>query len=131
MSFSIKVGLTAAIIMIGIALLGAFVIYLSFVINDFLLFLLGYSLILLAIATVFALAFVEVTLTKKKYFDLSVLKGKKAEARTDISKGSKGIVYIEGEEWTAIALDEIKEGEYVIVEDMKGGILYVKKININ
>ncbi len=127
MSLRIKVGLTAVLVMIGIAALGAFVIYLSYVIDDFLLFLIGYSLILLAIATIFALAVVEVSLTKKKYFDISILKGREAEARTSMSKGSRGIVYVEGEEWSAIALDEINEGDLLIIEDVKGGVLYVKK----
>jgi len=125
MSFSIKIGLIATLFFIAIALFGAFVIYVSFIQNDFLLFLAGYILIL--IVSFFALGVVDVTIRKKKYFDINRLKGNYAEAKTDMEKGSKGVVYAEGEEWTAIAMDNIKRGEKVIIEKIEGSVLYVKK----
>jgi membrane-bound ClpP family serine protease len=127
MSFSIKIGLIATLFFIAIALFGAFVIYVSFIQNDFLLFLAGYILILVSIVSFFALGVADVTIRKKKYFDINRLKGNYAEAKTDMEKGSKGVVYAEGEEWTAIAMDNIKRGEKVIIEKIEGSVLYVKK----
>lgn len=126
-SYKIRVGYTATLFILSIAILGFFVIYLSYLYNDFLLFFLGFFLVILAIASIFSLAVVEVTLSKKKYFDLSRLKGMTGEAKTRIEKNGRGVVYIEGEEWTAIALEEINEGDLVIIEDVKSNILFVRR----
>jgi len=127
MSFSIRIGLLATIFLLVIALLGAFIVYVSFIQNDFLIFLAGYIIIIVSIVSFFALGVVDVVVKKGKYFDMSKLIGNIAEAKTNIEKGSKGIIYAEGEEWTAIALEEIKKGDEVIIEKIEGGIVYVKK----
>ncbi|HLI46894.1 MAG TPA: NfeD family protein [Geobacterales bacterium] len=127
MSFSIKIGLAATLFLIAIALFGVFVIYVAFLQNDFLIFIAGYVLILAAIISFFGLGVADVMVKRKKYFDMNRLKGEIAEAKMDIEKGSKGVVYAEGEEWTAFALEDIKQGDELIIEDVEKGILYVKK----
>ncbi len=45
----------------------------------------------------------------------------------DIRKGSIGEVKVAGKKWSAISDEEIKVGEYVIIEEIKGVKLVVKK----
>lgn len=45
----------------------------------------------------------------------------------DIKKGSIGEVKVAGKKWSAISDEEIKVGEYVIIEEIKGVKLVVKK----
>ena len=53
--------------------------------------------------------------------------GKVGIAKTPISPTKPGVVYVEGETWTAYSSEEIKEGEKVVVEKVSGLTLYVKK----
>jgi membrane-bound serine protease (ClpP class) len=58
------------------------------------------------------------------------LVGKTAIARTDLSPS--GQVFFKGERWEAISLsDQIKSGDYVIVERVEGLVLYVKLVEKN
>ena len=55
------------------------------------------------------------------------LVGKVGIAKTPISPTKPGVVYVEGETWTAYSSEEIREGEKVVVEKVSGLTLYVKK----
>ncbi len=52
--------------------------------------------------------------------------GKTGYAKTGITPGKRGVVYVEGEDWTAESDDEIREGQRIIVEAVRGLILKVR-----
>jgi len=55
------------------------------------------------------------------------IKGFIGRAIDDISKGNIGFIFVNGEYWRALALEDIKSGDKVIVVDKNGSILKVKK----
>jgi len=63
---------------------------------------------------------------KKKMTGYEELIGEEGIAMTDFEKG-KGKVFIKGEIWNAVSEDDIKKDDTVIVEQVKGLTLYVKK----
>jgi membrane-bound serine protease (ClpP class) len=63
---------------------------------------------------------------KKKMTGYEELIGEEGTALTDFEKG-KGKVFIKGEIWSAVSEDEIKKDDAVIVEQVKGLTLYVRK----
>lgn len=63
---------------------------------------------------------------KKKMTGYEELIGEEGTALTDFEKG-KGKVFIKGEIWNAVSEDEIKKDDTVIVEQVKGLTLYVRK----
>ena len=63
---------------------------------------------------------------KKKMTGYEELIGEEGTALTDFEKG-KGKVFIKGEIWNAVSEDEIKKDDAVIVEQVKGLTLYVRK----
>jgi membrane-bound serine protease (ClpP class) len=62
----------------------------------------------------------------KKMLGTDELIGEEGEAYTDFVEG-KGKVFIHGEIWNAEAEEEIKKGQKVVVEGVKGMILKVRK----
>nr|WP_275691963.1 NfeD family protein [Metallosphaera sedula] len=69
-------------------------------------------------------------IAKTRKRNLYTYKGKIGKAMEDIPKGKVGYVLVEGEYWEAVALEDIKKDETVVVEDMRDLKLLVKK-NIN
>jgi Membrane-bound serine protease (ClpP class) len=63
---------------------------------------------------------------RKKMTGYEELIGEEGTALIDFEKG-KGKVFIKGEIWNAVSEDEIKKDDAVIVEQVKGLTLYVKK----
>jgi membrane-bound serine protease (ClpP class) len=63
---------------------------------------------------------------RKKMTGYEELIGEEGIALTDFEKG-KGKVFIKGEIWNAVSEDDIKKDDTVIVEQVKGLTLYVKK----
>jgi membrane-bound serine protease (ClpP class) len=63
---------------------------------------------------------------RKKMTGYEELLGEEGTALTDFEKG-KGKVFIKGEIWNAVSEDDIKKDDTVIVEQVKGLTLYVKK----
>ncbi len=63
---------------------------------------------------------------RKKMTGYEELIGEEATALTDFEKG-EGKVFIKGEIWNAVSEDEIKKDDAVIVEQVKGLTLYVRK----
>jgi len=63
---------------------------------------------------------------RKKMTGYEELIGEEGTALTDFEKG-KGKVFIKGEIWNAVSEDDIKKDDPVIVEQVKGLTLYVKK----
>ncbi len=63
---------------------------------------------------------------RKKMTGYEELIGEEGIALTDFEKG-KGKVFIKGEIWNAVSEDEIKKDDAVIVEQVKGLTLYVRK----
>jgi membrane-bound serine protease (ClpP class) len=63
---------------------------------------------------------------RKKMTGYEELIGEDGIALTDFEKG-KGKVFIKGEIWSAVGEDDIKKDDTVIVEQVKGLTLYVKK----
>jgi membrane-bound serine protease (ClpP class) len=63
---------------------------------------------------------------RKKMTGYEELIGEEGTALTDFEKG-KGKVFIKGEIWNAVSEDEIKKDDTVIVEQVKGLTLYVRK----
>jgi len=63
---------------------------------------------------------------RKKMTGYEELIGEEGTAMTNFEKG-KGKVFIKGEIWNAVSEDEIKKDDAVIVEQVKGLTLYVKK----
>ncbi|HAV40645.1 MAG TPA: serine protease [Aquificaceae bacterium] len=63
---------------------------------------------------------------RKKMLGAEELIGEQGEAYTDFVRG-KGKVFIHGEIWNAISDEPLKKGEQVVVEEVKGMILKVKK----
>lgn len=63
---------------------------------------------------------------KKKMTGYEELIGEEGTALTDFEKG-KGKVFIKGEIWNAVSEDEIKKDDTVVVEQVKGLTLYVRK----
>jgi membrane-bound serine protease (ClpP class) len=63
---------------------------------------------------------------RKKMTGYEELIGEEGTALTDFEKG-KGKVFIKGEIWNAVSEDEIKKDDAVIVEQVKGLTLYVRK----
>jgi len=64
---------------------------------------------------------------KKPMVGKETMIGKKARCVKGISKNKPGLVEVDGEIWTAIANEEIKEGDTVIIVDQKSLKLKVKK----
>ena len=57
------------------------------------------------------------------------LTGKIGMAKTTLSRERPGVVFVEGEDWTAFSLEgEIKPGRRVKVVEYKDGILFVKEV---
>jgi membrane-bound serine protease (ClpP class) len=63
---------------------------------------------------------------RKKMTGYEELIGEEGIAMTDFEKG-KGKVFIKGEIWNAVSEDNIKKDDTVIVEQVKGLTLYVRK----
>jgi len=63
---------------------------------------------------------------RKKMTGYEELIGEEGTALTDFEKG-KGKVFIKGEIWNAVSEDDIKKDDTVIVEQVKGLTLYVRK----
>ena len=63
---------------------------------------------------------------RKKMTGYEELIGEEGTALTDFEKG-KGKVFIKGEIWNAVSEDNIKKDDAVIVEQVKGLTLYVRK----
>ena len=63
---------------------------------------------------------------RKKMLGAEELIGEQGEAYTDFVRG-KGKVFIHGEIWNAISDEPIQKGDTVVVEEVKGMILKVKK----
>jgi membrane-bound serine protease (ClpP class) len=63
---------------------------------------------------------------RKKMTGYEELIGEEGTALTDFEKG-KGKVFIKGEIWNALSEDEIKKDDAVVVEQVKGLTLYVRK----
>jgi len=63
---------------------------------------------------------------RKKMTGYEELIGEEGTALTDFEKG-KGKVFIRGEIWNAVSEEDIKKDDTVIVEQVKGLTLYVKK----
>jgi membrane-bound serine protease (ClpP class) len=63
---------------------------------------------------------------KKKMTGYEELIGEEGIAMTNFEKG-KGKVFIKGEIWSAVSEDDIKKDDTVIVEQVKGLTLYVRK----
>jgi membrane-bound serine protease (ClpP class) len=63
---------------------------------------------------------------RKKMTGYEELIGEEGTALTDFERG-KGKVFIKGEIWNAVSEDDIKKDDTVIVEQVKGLTLYVKK----
>jgi membrane-bound serine protease (ClpP class) len=63
---------------------------------------------------------------RKKMTGYEELIGEEGTALTDFEKG-KGKVFMRGEIWNAVSEDEIKKDDAVIVEQVKGLTLYVRK----
>ncbi len=55
------------------------------------------------------------------------IKGEKGRAVTDIAPNTPGKVYVHGENWKAVSMDKIDEGESIEVADIDGFTLIVKK----
>ncbi|WP_333785183.1 nodulation protein NfeD [Thermocrinis sp.] len=64
---------------------------------------------------------------RKKITGSEGLIGEEGEAIMDFKNG-KGKVFIKGEIWNSISKDDIKKGDRVLVEEVKGLTLYVKKL---
>ncbi|WP_448587691.1 NfeD family protein [Thermocrinis sp.] len=64
---------------------------------------------------------------RKKMTGYEELIGEEGEAITDF-KGGKGKVFIKGEIWNAISQDDIKKEDKVLVEEVRGLTLYVRKV---
>jgi membrane-bound serine protease (ClpP class) len=64
---------------------------------------------------------------RKKMTGYEELIGEEGIALTDFEKG-KGKVFIKGEIWNAVSEDNIKKDDAVIVEQVKGLTLYVRKV---
>lgn len=54
--------------------------------------------------------------------------GEEGVAKEDIPEGSIGWVFVHGERWKAIALEDIKEGDTVEVVGVKGLTLKVRRL---
>jgi len=65
----------------------------------------------------------------RKEFDIDLLIGKVGYAKTDITSDLKGIVYVEGEEWSAKTDEEfIATGDKIKVIGVEGLTLIVKSV---
>ncbi len=57
------------------------------------------------------------------------LLGKTGIVKTTVSVENPGVVFVEGEDWSAFSIEgEIKPGERVVVVEYKDGILFVKEV---
>jgi membrane-bound serine protease (ClpP class) len=54
------------------------------------------------------------------------LVGEKGEAKGDLIPNREGKVFVHGELWNAIAKEEIKRGEKIVVEKVEGMMLVVR-----
>jgi membrane-bound serine protease (ClpP class) len=57
------------------------------------------------------------------------LSGEKGKALSDITPGNAGTVYVHGENWKAVSMESVKKDDRIIVNDMDGFTLIVKKVN--
>ena len=55
--------------------------------------------------------------------------GEIGEAIVDMQKDQKGQIFIHGEIWKAVAMNDISKGDEVVVINVKNLIVYVKKIS--
>ncbi len=63
---------------------------------------------------------------RKKMLGTEELIGEVGEAITDFAKG-KGKVFVHGEIWNAVSEEDIKKGDAVLIEEVKGLTLKVRK----
>jgi len=127
-NFLIRAGLTVVALFFILIILGFLLIYAAFYFDNLILFIIGVFSIVGAFIALFSVSVVEVFIKKEKYFDVSLIIGKEGKALMNIKKNEKGNVYVEGEEWLAYALEDIFQGDKIIVEKIEGNILYVKKV---
>ncbi|AEB95518.1 MAG: NfeD family protein [Metallosphaera sp.] len=66
-------------------------------------------------------------IAKTRKRNIYTYKGKIGKAIDDIPRGKIGYVVLEGEYWEALALDDIRKGDTVKVEDMRDLKLIVKR----
>lgn len=66
-------------------------------------------------------------IVKTRKRNIYTYKGKIGKAIDDIPRGKIGYVVLEGEYWEALALDDIRKGDTVKVEDMRDLKLIVKR----
>lgn len=92
----------------------------------------GGAAVILAIAGIFALylhKIREVLLKKEKMHELSKLIGMEGIVKKKIAPNSPGVVWVASDLWTAVADEEIEEGQKVIVKSIRGLTLKVEKID--
>ena len=58
----------------------------------------------------------------------SQLMGARGVAKTEIGPGRPGVVYVAGEEWTAVSDEAVERGAEVVVVEVEGLTLKVKKV---
>jgi membrane-bound serine protease (ClpP class) len=88
--------------------------------------ILGFA-IPMAMLSIFILRFVFRMHTARAQTGQSGMVGEKGEAQSVITKEQEGKVYVHGELWNAVSEEEIQKGEKVIVDQVDGMILKVKK----
>lgn len=64
---------------------------------------------------------------RKPVTGIEGIRGEEGIAKTDITPGSGGMVIVHGEYWSAYSDDVIHKGEQILVEDVKGLRVKVKK----
>ena len=94
--------------------------------------LIGGAAVILAISGIFALylhKIREILLRREKMHELSKLIGMEGIVKKKITPNSPGVVWVASDLWTAIADEEIEEGQKVKVKSIKGLTLKVEKVS--
>ncbi|MEM0286574.1 MAG: NfeD family protein [Nitrososphaerota archaeon] len=90
------------------------------------LFTVGLLLIIIATGLALGISATSIKKVEKRYYDIKTLVGKEGIVKQSIPLGGRGVVYAEGELWTAMSDTALPAGSRVKIVNIEGVVLTVK-----
>lgn len=91
--------------------------------------ILGAILILSSLLIALGIATTRTDKISKRYHNLNQLIGKKGLVKERIPAGGKGVILVDNELWTAMSDQEIEKGMQVIIINIEGIFLVVRRLD--
>lgn len=91
--------------------------------------ILGAVLVLSSLLIALGIATTRTDKISKRYHDLTQLIGKKGLVKERIPAGGKGVILVDNELWTAMSDQEIEKGMQVIIINIEGIFLVVRRLD--